>query len=137
MLKQVSLFTANTNGALSQVTNVLAQAGINIFTMIASDSAEFGIVRLIVDDAEKAQDKLTAAGYQCRIDRVLAVDMPSDAPGTLDRILNSLHQANVFIKYCYISFDRTSASPIAVIKTDEPETETFLRGKGYHLLDRF
>ena len=60
MLKQVSLFTANTNGALSQVTNVLAQAGINIFTMIASDSAEFGIVRLIVDDAEKAQDKLTA-----------------------------------------------------------------------------
>ena len=110
---------------------------INIFTMIASDSAEFGIVRLIVDDAEKAQDKLTAAGYQCRIDRVLAVDMASDEPGTLDRILNSLHQANVFIKYCYISFDRTSASPIAVIKTDEPETETFLRGKGYHLLDRF
>ena len=137
MLKQISLFTANTNGALGRVTDVLARANINIYTMLANDSAEFGILRMIVDDSEKAQDELVKAGYQCRIDKVLAIDMASDEPGTLNKILSNLSRANVFVKYCYISFDRETSSPIAVPKTDEPETETFLKGKGYRLLDRF
>ena len=87
MLKQISLFTANTNGALGRVTDVLARANINIYTMLANDSAEFGILRMIVDDSEKAQDELIKAGYQCRIDKVLAIDMASDEPGTLNKIL--------------------------------------------------
>lgn len=49
MLQQVSLFAANTEGALSQITAVLADRGINIYTMLATDSAEFGIIRLITD----------------------------------------------------------------------------------------
>lgn len=137
MLKQISLFTANTNGALGKVTKSLADAKINIYTMLANDSAEFGIIRLIVDDSEKAMDVLQKAGYQCRIDKVLAIDMASDEPGTLDKILSNLSRANVFVKYFYISFDRETSMPIAVIRTDEPETETFLKGKGYRLLDRF
>ena len=84
-----------------------------------------------------AQEELVKAGYQCRIDKVLAIDMASDQPGTLNKILSNLSRANVFVKYCYISFDRETSSPIAVLKTDEPETETFLKGKGYRLLDRF
>ena len=137
MLKQISLFTANTNGALGRVTDVLAKANINIYTILANDSAEFGILRMIVDDSEKSQEELVKAGYQCRIDKVLAIDMASDKPGTLNKILSNLSRANVFVKYCYISFDRETSSPIAVLKTDEPETETFLKGKGYRLLDRF
>lgn len=80
--------------------------------MLATDSAEFGIVRIIVDDANKAKDLLTKAGYQCRIDFVIAVDMASDAPGTLNKILDSLNQANVNIRYLYISFDRKTSNPI-------------------------
>ena len=49
MLNQISLFAANTKGALSKITGVLAQSDVNIYTMLATDSAEFGIVRLIVD----------------------------------------------------------------------------------------
>ena len=49
MLNQISLFAANTKGALSKITSVLAEADINIYTMLATDSAEFGIIRLIVD----------------------------------------------------------------------------------------
>ena len=137
MLNQISLFAANTKGALSKITSVLAQDGINIYTMLATDSAEFGIIRIVVDQPDKAMDQLEKAGSQCRLDRVLAVDMGSDRPGTLDRILADIHDANIMIRYLYISFDRATGSPIAVFATNESETETFLRGKGYHLLDHF
>jgi hypothetical protein len=137
MLKQISIFAANTQGALGKITNELAKQNINIYTMLATDSAEFGIVRIIVDNAEKAKEQLTGAGYQCRIDYVIAVDMASDKPGTLNRILANLEKANVNIRYLYISFDRETSSPIVVMQTDEPETETFLQGKGYRLIESF
>lgn len=53
MLHQVSIFAANTKGALSRITSILARNDINIYTMLATDSAEFGIIRLIVDQSEK------------------------------------------------------------------------------------
>ena len=137
MLNQISLFAANTKGALSKITGVLAESDINIYTMLATDSAEFGIIRLIVDKSEEAKAALEKAGYQCRLDKVIAIDMASDKPGTLNRILGDLRNANVMIRYLYISFDRSDSTPIAVFSTNEPETETFLRGNGYRLLDRF
>lgn len=134
MLNQISLFAENKKGALRRITSVLAQAHINIYTMLANDSAEFGIIRLIVTDPDNALKALQDAGYQCRLDKVLAIDM-SDAPGTLDGILSNLQEANVSIDYLYISYNRQTSTPVAVFKTSEPETETFLRGKGYVLLD--
>lgn len=59
MLKQISIFAANAKGALGRMTDELAKGRINIYTMLATDSAEFGIVRIIVDDANKAKDLLT------------------------------------------------------------------------------
>lgn len=134
MLHQISLFAENEKGALRRITSVLAQSHINIYTMLANDSAEFGIIRLIVTEPEKALQALQQAGYQCRLDKVLAIDM-SDAPGTLDGILANLQEANVSIDYLYISYNRQTSTPVAVFRTSEPETETFLRGKGYILLD--
>lgn len=55
----------------------------------------------------------------------------------MNKILDSLNQANVNIRYLYISFDRKTSNPIVVMQTDEAETETFLMGKGYKLVDRF
>ena len=101
MLNQISLFAENKKGALRRITSVLAQAHINIYTMLANDSAEFGIIRLIVTDPDNALKALQDAGYQCRLDKVLAIDM-SDAPGTLDGILSNLQEANVSIDYLYI-----------------------------------
>lgn len=75
MLNQVSLFTENNEGGLFKITTILAKANINIYTMLANDSAEFGIVRLIVDKAETAIEVLKAKGYQCRQDKVIAVEM--------------------------------------------------------------
>ncbi len=136
MLNQISLFTENTQGALRRMTHILSEANINLYTMLANDSAEFGIIRLIVTEPEKALKVLQDAGYQCRMDKVLAIDM-ADTPGSLDKILENLEGANVAIDYLYISYNRKASTPVAVFKTSEPETETFLRGKGYELLDSF
>ena len=62
MLQQISIFTANQKGALSKITAILEKNNINIYTMLATDSAEFGIVRLITDDAEKSEKALKDAG---------------------------------------------------------------------------
>ena len=137
MLNQISLFTENNKGGLFKITTILAKANINIYTMLANDSAEFGIVRLIVDKPEEAALILEKEGYQCRVDLVIAVDMGSDKPGALDRILGDLQAANVMIRYLYISFDRATSSPIAVFSTTESETEAFLKGKGYKLVEEF
>lgn len=136
MLKQVSLFTENTEGGLYKVTSTLAKADINIYTMLANDSAEFGIIRLIVDKPEVAIDVLREAGYQCRQDKVIAVNM-DDTPGYLDGILAAIHSANIDISYLYISFDRNTGKPVVILKTQEPETATFLIGKGYDLIENF
>lgn len=136
MLNQVSVFAENTKGALRKMTSVLADANINIYTMLANDSAEFGIIRLIVTDPELAVEQLKEAGYQCHTDKVVAVEM-GDTPGCLDKILDNLRQANISIDYLYISYNRQAGTPVAVFKTREMETETFLRGKGYTLLDTF
>lgn len=136
MLKQVSLFTENTKGGLYRVTSTLAKANINIYTMLANDSAEFGIIRLIVDKPEVAIDVLKEAGYQCRQDKVIAVNM-DDTPGYLDGILSAIHSANIDISYLYISFDRNTGKPVVILKTQEPETSTFLLGKGYDLIENF
>lgn len=137
MLSQISVFTANTKGALHQITSLLAENDISLYTMLATDSAEFGIIRLIADQPEKAKSILEASGYQCRLDPIIAVDMRSDKPGALNRILADLTDANVMIRYLYISFDRETGSPIAIFNTTESETEAFLKGKGYQLVDRF
>ena len=69
MLHQVSIFAANTKGALSRITSILARNDINIYTMLATDSAEFGIIRLIVDQSDKASEALEKEGYQPKVVR--------------------------------------------------------------------
>lgn len=136
MLNQVSVFAENTKGALRKMTAVLAAADINIYSMLASDSAEFGIIRLVLTDPDRALTELKKAGYQCRIDKVIAVEM-GDTPGSLDAILKNLEEANVSLDYLYISYDRQASQPVVIFKTREPEAEPFLRGKGYKLVDKF
>lgn len=136
MLNQVSIFAENKKGALHRLTSVLAKANINMYTMVSNDSAEFGIIRLIVPTPEKALEALQEAGYQCRLDQVVAVDM-ADTPGSLDKILADLEAANVNLNYLYISYNRQASTPVAIMKITEPEIETFLKGKGYTLVNNF
>lgn len=134
MTKQLSLFTENKRGALKKITNTLKTADININTMLSNDSAEYGIIRMIVDRPEDALKALTDDGYMCRLDDVIAVNMPDD-PGSLHIILNALDEGRINIDYLYISYDRKAATPIVILKTSEPETRTFLEGRGFTIAE--
>ncbi len=134
MLKQVSVFSENSKGSMQHVTQVLVDNNINIWGSVTNDSAEYGIIRMVVSDPEAAHKALTEAGYMCRLCRVLGVEM-KDEVGSLNNLLISMCESNININYMYLSFNRDSGSPVKVIHTDEIwEVEACLRQKGYTML---
>ena len=134
MKTQISVFTENKKGAMFKITGVLANAGVNIETLLADDGAEFGTVRLVASDAAKAKEALEGAGYLCRTQSVLAVEM-RDESGTINRLLADLDESNINIDYLYISYNRESSLPVAVMHTADPdEVESCLRVHGHKTL---
>jgi len=130
MVNQISIFAENKKGAVRAITQILSEADINIQSFVTNDSAEFGIIRMLVSDAEKAGALLSDAGYQIKQTPVMAVEIPDEA-GSLDRLLQRIESANVNIDYIYTSFDRNSADPVIAIHADDmDELETFLSACG-------
>lgn len=131
MLKQLSIFAENHKGALQEITGLLAGASINILGSVTNDSAEYGIVRMIVSDPVKAETLLEDKGYQCRITSVIGVEL-ADEPGNLNRLLVVLSESNVNVDYIYLSFGRKTGMPILIFKTqDALEVEELLSSKGF------
>ena len=98
------------------------------------DSAEYGIVRMVVSDPDKAEQALQAAGYMTRQTDVLGVEVV-DQPGNLNSLLKTLLETNIDIDYIYLSFNRESGCPIMVFHVpDVYETEASLKSKGYTVL---
>jgi len=99
-LNQLSLFLENKPGQLKVPCQVLGDAGIDILTMSLADTEQFGILRLIVRDWQKARDLLRAAGVVVKVNEVLALDV-EDRPGGLARVLDVLDQAKLAVEYMY------------------------------------
>jgi hypothetical protein len=97
---QLSVLVANEAGRVSEVTKALGEAGIDIRGFSVSDTADYGILRLVVDQPQKAQDVLEAAGYTVKAASVLCVDLP-DVPGGLASVLRTVSDAGVTIQYVY------------------------------------
>ena len=134
MLKQVSIFGENSKGTLQKITGILADDGINIWGSVTNDSAEFGIIRMIVSDPERAYAVLEQAGYMCRLSNVLGVEV-ADEVGNLNRLLLSMSESNISINYMYLSFNRDSGKPVMVIHTDGIwKVKECLKAKGYSLI---
>jgi hypothetical protein len=100
MIRQLSLFLENRPGQLRIPCKVLGDAGIDILTMSLADTQQFGILRLIVKDWEKAKKVLEAAGTVVNVTDVLAIDVP-DRPGGLASVLESFEKAGLGIEYMY------------------------------------
>ncbi len=134
MLKQVSVFTENSKGSFQRVTGILAERNINIWGSVTNDSAEFGIIRMVVSDPDGAYNALTDAGYMCRRTNVLGIEM-KDEVGSLDNLLISMSKSYININYMYLSFNRDSGMPVMVVHTEDlREVESCLKGKGFNLL---
>lgn len=136
MIRQLSIFAENKRGAMYRITRTLAEAGINMNTLVTNDSAEFGIIRMLVSDTDKASECLRAAGYLCHADSVAAAEI-SDECGSLNTLLETLSRGNVNLDYLYVTYSSLSRQPVAILRTpDIMEVEAFLQGKGYRMLER-
>lgn len=134
MLKQISIYAENKKGCLQNVTGILCQNGINILGSVTNDSAEYGIIRMVVSDPEKSIEVLSNAGYICKTTPVLAVEC-QDEVGSLDKILKTLFDSNINVNYTYLSFNRDSGLPIMVIHTDDiAQVENILINRGYNCI---
>ncbi len=99
-IRQLSLFLENRPGQLRVPCKVLGDAGIDILTMSLADTQQFGILRLIVRNWEKAKQALERAGTVVNVTEVLAVDVP-DRPGGLASVLEAFEKAGLGIEYMY------------------------------------
>jgi hypothetical protein len=134
MLKQVSIYAENTRGMLQRITEILFEKDINILGSVTNDSAEYGIVRLIVSDPDKAIEAFTQEGFLCRLTDVLGVEV-EDKVGNLKMLLETLSESNINVNYIYLSFNRDSGRPIMVFHTEDCyEVEECLQSKGYKVL---
>ncbi len=99
-IRQLSLFLENRPGQLRAPCKALGDAGIDILTMSLADTQQFGILRLIVKDWERAKQVLEGAGCVVNATDVLALDVP-DRPGGLAQVLESFERADLSVEYMY------------------------------------
>ena len=134
MLKQISIYAENKKGTMQHITQVLQEHDINILGSVTNDSAEYGIIRMVVSDTERALTALRENGYICRQTEVLGIEV-KDEVGNLNRLLKAFLESNINTDYLYLSFNRDTGRPIMVIHTsDIYEVEQCLVAKGFHSL---
>lgn len=119
-LKQLSLFLENKPGHLERACRVLADAGLNVETMALADTEQFGILRFLIKDWEKARDTLAAASLTPKVTDVLAVCVP-DRPGGLADLLAALAGSEINIEYMYGFHARKIGDSIIVLRLDDPD----------------
>ncbi len=100
MIKQLSVFIENKKGRLAKITGVLADAGIDLIALSIADTTNFGIMRGIVKDPDKAVNILKEHGFTASLAEVFVVEVP-DEPGGLSNVLGLLDEADVSIEYLY------------------------------------
>ncbi|MGI6542877.1 MAG: ACT domain-containing protein [Limnochordia bacterium] len=117
-IRQLSVFLENKPGRLSTVCEALANAGINLVTLSLADTTQFGILRLIVEDWEKAKQVLEECGYAARVTDVLALEV-EDRPGGLAAILKVVEQAGISVEYMYAFAVKCQGDAILVFRFDQ------------------
>lgn len=120
LIKQISIFIPNKKGSLSQLTDILIAHHIDIRAIAVFDTTEFGILRIVVDDPDKAVEILNKEGIVAKVSRVIAVE-PEDRPGSLNTIFSILRDADINIEYIYSFIMRKKEMPYVVLKVDQQE----------------
>ena len=132
-VKQLSVFLENKEGRLDEVLKILANADVNLLSACIADTSDYGVLRLIAEDAEKGKAALKEAGFTSRIDEVIAVVVPN-AVGSFAKVVTTLHEANINISYIYgISLNENGA-PIVVKTSDNAKAASILEAAGVKTL---
>jgi len=119
-VEQISVFLENKPGALAEVTHILGETGVNIRALSLADTKDFGILRLIVNDNEKAKEVLGQKGFTVRKTEVVAVEVP-DRPGGLADIMKVLAEARINVEYLYAFVQQSGENAIIIFRFDETD----------------
>lgn len=119
-VEQISIFLENKSGRLAEVTEVLSKNGVNIRALSLADTADFGILRLIVNDPEKTKKVLKEDGFTVAKNEVVAVVVP-DRPGGLADILKTLKGKAINVEYMYAFVQKSEGNAILIFRFDNVE----------------
>jgi len=118
MIKQISVFSENRPGRLSRFSKVLEDEGINILAFSIAEADGFGVIRALVDDPDRAHQRLTDAGFTVSFTEVIAVEM-RDEPGGLHEVASVLGEMEINIEYSYAFSGRSKA--VLILRVDKVE----------------
>lgn len=134
-IKQLSVFLENKRGRLYEALKALAEAGINIRALSIADTSEFGILRMIVTDPEKAKEILEKNEFTVKLTNVIAMAV-KDKPGGLSEGLKYLYDANINIEYIYAFVEKSGEKAVVVLRTENlDKTISILQESGINLLN--
>ncbi|NWH04895.1 amino acid-binding protein [Desulfobacter latus] len=136
MAEQISIFIENKEGRLAEVTAILRDAGVNIRALSLADTTDFGVLRLIVNDNDKATTALRDQGFTVGKTRVLAVEV-NDEPGGLNQVLDPLSEQDVNVEYMYAFANPQCKNAIMIFRFDDLEkAKVVLAEQGIKVIDK-
>ena len=119
-VKQLALFLENKLGALSRPVKLLAKAKLNILTLSIADTEQFGILRFVVRDWQKARRRLEQAGFVVKVSDMVAIEV-ADKPGGLAKLLVQLEKARVNLEYMYGFTLKTEGKGLLAFRFRDPD----------------
>lgn len=118
VIKQLSIFLENRTGRINEIARILAENGINMQAFSMAETTDFGLLRLIVPDPDKAVEVLRSSDVAVMITDVICLSCPN-TPGSMSAVLETLAANNVFIEYMYAFSDGEAAN--VIIRPDNVE----------------
>ncbi|HIZ17441.1 MAG TPA: ACT domain-containing protein [Firmicutes bacterium] len=120
IIKQLSIFVENKEGRLSEITQTLADNGIDIRALSIADTTDYGILRLIVNDPDKALKALKGEGMTVSLTDVIAIAVP-DTPGGLNKAVKVLSSDNISIEYMYAFLNPRKDTAFVILRVENNE----------------
>jgi hypothetical protein len=117
-VEQIAVFLENKSGRLAEITSVLAQHDINIRALSVADTADFGILRLIVDKVDEAKKALRENGFTVGKTNVIAVEVP-DRTGGLASVLKVAEEEGLNVEYMYAFVNKTGENAVLIFRFDD------------------
>lgn len=118
LIDQISVFVENKSGRLSDITGILKEESIDIRALSIADTTNFGILRLIVDNPEKAEAALKRGGLTVSRTQVVAVCL-SDTPGSLNRVFELLKDQGISVEYAYAFITRKDDAAYVILRVED------------------
>ena len=135
-VKQISVFMENRPGRLAEITKILSENSVDIRAINIADTTDFGILRMIVDDEEKAEKVLRGNNMTANISDVIAISI-SDSVGAFSNVIELLKDKNISIEYIYSFIGEMSSKAVIVLKTSDLDLSiNVLRENGVNVLSK-